>query len=192
MHALDQVALCGHRIAPAALAVTHGKGEQIGVFLDRVGMAEGLKTGARVGEPGRRGKRLFEKALETSVLDPADRFGISRWHLSRRTDLRDQRGAERQAGEGPCLLEAAAVIKMAIEDGLGLGDEVIPLRAIQRTVKHRDVQATGFDPIDPVLTARIDAAEKQQIDRPRFERNRRRFEIGRVLERHQRHIARIV
>ena len=130
--------------------------------------------------------------LETGVLDPADRVGTGRRHLGRSTDLGDQRRAERQAGESPSLLEAAAVIEMAIQDRLGLGDEVISLRTIQRAVKGRDAQPAGFDAIDPLLAARIDAAEKQQIDRTLLQWNRGALEIRRVLEGDQRHVARIV
>jgi hypothetical protein len=66
--------------------------------------------------------------------------------------------------KGTRLLEAAAFIKVTVENGLGLANEVVAFIAIKRMVKAGHFPTAGFDALENGLTTFVDTAKEQQID----------------------------
>lgn len=114
--------------------------------------------------PSRSHELFFEEVLEPLVADPGHRILKSgRWRGTR-SSLRDYRRSQRQGMERPCLLKATGLIKMTVEDSLGLADELITFFAIKGVVESRYAPPATFDAIKKRFAPRVDATKEQEVD----------------------------
>ena len=127
---------------------------------------------------------VYKEVFQFIVAHPAHGIFKRRRRGGAFGSLRNHRCAHGQSVKGTRLLEAAAFIEVAVENGFGLPDELVAFFAEQRMVKSRDAPTTGFDAFKNLMAPFVDAAKKQQINGAIFHRQAGcAGKVGRVLER---------
>ena len=147
-----------------------GKSGQVGVFLDRVhGLEERQLLPCHVMEE-RGVELLFEQRLQLGVLEPGDAGVEDRAGAGVDVALGHHRGGQRQALEGTHLLETGGFVEMQVEECLGLQDEAVAGRAVDRTGLQADLASRGLDALDGLESSFVRAADEEQVERTLFQR----------------------
>ena len=147
-----------------------GKGRQVGVFLDRVHGLEECQLLPRHVMEERGVELLFEQRLQLGVLEPGDAGIKDRAGAGVDVALGHHRGGQRQALEGTHLLETGGFVEMQVQECLGLQDEAVAGRAVDRTGLQADLASRGLDALDGLESPFVRAAYEEQVERTLFQR----------------------
>ena len=147
-----------------------GKCGQVGVFLDRVHGLEECQLLPRHVMEERGGKLLPKQCLQLGILEPGDAGIEDGAGAGVDVTLGHHRGGQRQALEGAHLFEAGRFVEMQVEECLGLQDETVAGRAVDRTGLQADLASRGLDALDGLESPFVRAADEEQVERTLFQR----------------------